>query len=99
MNQAIKKVLNWAIKHLTKVTFKQNDNSQGFMGFPISTSSGQDILKMKSSHIFDLDHGRTWFSGTCGSGYPLHFLQCACSTSTHKKGDKVGGCDMPSTTI
>ena len=30
VNQTIKKVLNWAIKHLTKATCKQNDNLQGF---------------------------------------------------------------------
>ena len=47
MNQTIKKVLNLAIKHLTKVTCKQNDNLQRFPGFPVSTSSNQD---MKSSY-------------------------------------------------
>ena len=50
MNQTIKKVLNWAIKHLTKVTCKQNDNLRGFPEFPVSTSSDQDILKTKSSN-------------------------------------------------
>ena len=45
----IKKVLNWAIKHLTKVTCKQNDNLQRFPGFPVSASSDKDVLKTKSS--------------------------------------------------
>ena len=49
VNQTIKKVLNWAIKHLTKVTCKHNDNLQGFPGFPVSASSDQDVLKTKSS--------------------------------------------------
>ena len=49
VNQTIKKVFNWVIKHLTKVTCKQNNNWQGFPGFPVSTSSDQDILKTKSS--------------------------------------------------
>ena len=74
VSQALKKVLNWAIKHLTKVTYKQNDKLQGFF---VSTSNNQDILKTKSNNqgtflsIEILDHSHKWSCNIYSSDYPL----------------------------